>query len=153
MLFWQCFAAMTAVGIGSFFLGRLLPRRFFWVDCFPWRCYSWEREGKIYRRIFVHRWQRYLPDMSRILPGFIRPKRLEEDMDRCLPELIRETCVAELIHWLLCPAGLLCRVIWPGTGGKVCALLFMLGNLPYILVQRYNRPRLAALAHRRGIIR
>ena len=57
-----------------------------------------------------------------------------------------ETCVAELTHALLCIAGLALLWLWPGTGGIVLfALYVLLGNIPFILIQRYNRPRLQKL--------
>ena len=41
---------------------------------------------------------------------------------------------------------LLCLRLWPGWGGVlVWAVWFLLGNLPFILIQRYNRPRLLRL--------
>ena len=62
-----------------------------------------------------------------------------------LPQMLRETCVAELTHWLLCVAGLHCLTLWPSVGGLAVVCLNILGNLPFILIQRYNRPRLARL--------
>jgi len=56
--------------------------------------------------------------------------------------------VAELIHVLLCLSGVYCIVLLAGAGGLVIAVLNVLGNLPFILVQRYNRPRLAKLLKR-----
>ena len=59
--------------------------------------------------------------------------------------LLQETCVAETVHWLLIlfsPA----FVIFMKRGyGAVFCLLYILGNLPFIVIQRYNRPRLAAI--------
>ena len=37
--------------------------------------------------------------------------------------------------------------LWPGWGGAiVLAVWVLLANLPFILIQRYNRPRLMRLA-------
>ena len=62
--------------------------------------------------------------------------------------MIRETCVAEFIHVLLCIASLGCLRIWPGFGGFCMAFLYTLGNIPFIMIQRYNRPRLVSLQGR-----
>ena len=36
--------------------------------------------------------------------------------------------------------------IWPGVGGIVAALVYIfVGNLPFVIIQRYNRPRLQKL--------
>ena len=53
--------------------------------------------------------------------------------------------MAECIHLLLPLAGLYCLRLWPGAGGVIVALLYFLGNLPFVLIQRYNRPRLQRL--------
>lgn len=48
--------------------------------------------------------------------------------------------MAEMIHVLLSLTGLGCLVIWQGIGGVlVTAVYILLGNLPFILIQRYNR--------------
>lgn len=60
--------------------------------------------------------------------------------------LVQETCVAEAVHTASSLLGLLCLRLWPGWGGVlVWAVWFLLGNLPFILIQRYNRPRLLRL--------
>ena len=60
--------------------------------------------------------------------------------------MIRETCTAELVHNLLNIAGLWLLNLWDGIGGVVMYLVYvLLGNIPFILVQRYNRPRLKVL--------
>ena len=36
--------------------------------------------------------------------------------------------------------------IWPGAGGVLITVIYIvLGNLPFIIIQRYNRPRLQKL--------
>ena len=117
MEFLHCVIYLAAVGAAAFVVGRLLPCG--WPD--PnrgwWRSFPAEREGRIYEKLHIRRWQKRVPDMSRILPRFIPAKKLEgRDLQR-LPEMIRETCVAELIHLLLCLAGLHCLRIWRGVGG------------------------------------
>ena len=60
--------------------------------------------------------------------------------------MIEETCVAEFIHFLLILLGFYALRLWPGTGGAVfTAVYILLGNLPFLIIQRYNRPRLQKL--------
>ena len=59
--------------------------------------------------------------------------------------MIQETCVAELVHGLLCLSGLACLKLWPGMGGAIITLLNLVVNLAYVAIQRYNRPRLLRL--------
>lgn len=84
--------------------------------------------------------------MSRLLPALMPAKKLTAETFADLPRMIQETCVAELIHVLLSVTGLACLAIWPGVGGAVVtAVYILLGNLPFIIIQRYNRPRLQRL--------
>lgn len=60
--------------------------------------------------------------------------------------LVQETCVAEAVHTASILLGLGALWLWPGWGGVVLWLIwFLLANLPFILIQRYNRPRLMRL--------
>jgi len=145
MGFWECIKYLAAVGIIGFIVGRILPKKWFHHDKFPYMLYRFEREGRVYEKLRIKSWHRKLPDMRRILPKLMPPKKLAFNEIHRLPEMIRETCVAELIHKLLCFAGLHCISIWHGGGGTLLAVINILGNLPFILVQRYNRPRLVRL--------
>lgn len=146
MGFWRCCIYYALLGVVSFPVGRL-SRRFLRADRFPFRVQPWE--GELYRALRVHDWQDKVPDMSRLLPALIPPKRLTEDYRARLPRMIEETCVAELVHALLSLAGLYTLRLWPGRGGRILTALYILvGNLPFILIQRYNRPRLQRLLAR-----
>ena len=119
--FLHCALYLAATGIGAFFLGRLLPKTWFRGDAFPYRCYPFEQ--KLFRVLHIKDWQSRVPDMSRILPGLMPDKKLTAETFSDLP-----------------------RMIWQGIGGVlVTAVYILLGNLPFILIQRYNRPRLQRL--------
>ena len=146
--FLHCVLYLFLAGISFFFVGEALPRRWFHPDRRPFSCMKHEQNGKIYDHLHIRGWKDRVPDLSKLLPDMI-PKRLRaceslSQMDR----LIRETCVAELTHNVLIGAGLACLWIWPGRGGRIMSLLWAVGNVPFILIQRYNRPRLEHLAER-----
>ena len=144
MGFWRCCIYYAALGVVSFFLGRLLPKNWFHGDRFPFRCSP--REAKLYCALRVHDWQDKAPDMSKIVPKLIPAKNLDGDFRAHLPRMIQETCVAELTHVLLSFCGLYALRLWPGAGGVAVTLVYiLLGNVPFILIQRYNRPRLQRL--------
>ena len=88
--------------------------------------------------------------MSRILPDMVRKQVTPTAVTAAQAVvLVQETCVAEAVHWGLSAAGLLCLRLWRGLWGAAISLAyFLLGNLPFILIQRYNRPRLAGLLER-----
>ena len=86
------------------------------------------------------KWKTRLPDASliitKILPGFMPRKRLDDE--KKIPILIRETHVAAAI------LGFGCVFLWNGVGGWIMSILFLLINIPFIIMQRFNRPRLIA---------
>ena len=94
----------------------------------------------------VKQWQAKVPDMSRIFTNIMPAKKLKRQTLSDLPRMIQETCVAEWTHGILSIAGLAMLWFWPGIGG-ICmtAVYILLGNLPFIVVQRFNRPRLQKL--------
>ena len=149
MHFLRCFLYLFAVGVLSFVLGRGLATRAIDPEKGWFRSYKWERDGKIYEYLGIRSWYKKLPDMSRILPRTMPKKTLEHDYVYHLPTVIRETCVAEIVHVFLSVAGFGCLLIWPGVGGVTVTVLFsVILNGPFILVQRYNRPRLIRLYKR-----
>ena len=145
----RCLVYLSLLGIGSFLLGRLVPKAWFRWERFPYRTFAWERQGSIYQAIGIRRWQNRIPDMSRILPSVMPAKAITGRKTSAeLERMLQETCVAEWIHALLGLLGFGCLWLWPGWGGVMAALLYLVGNLPFVLVQRYNRPRLRRLLER-----
>jgi len=147
MRFLICFLYLLLLGLFCFPFGRLLAKISFRTDRFPFRAFPFEREGKLYEKIGIRSWQSRAPDISKLIPGIVPRKEIPKRPDaEALRRMISETCVAELTHALLCIAGLALLWLWPGTGGIVLfALYVLLGNIPFILIQRYNRPRLQKL--------
>ena len=147
--FWNCIIYLALTGIVGFLLGRILPKKWFRADKFPYRTFRFENDGRIYLRLNIRKWQNRIPDMSKILPKLMPAKALSHSYGaKELMIMVQETCVAEFIHALLCVAGLFCMLIWKAPGGVIIAILYFLGNLPFILVQRFNRPRLLKLLAR-----
>ena len=136
---------IALIGILAHILGEALPRKWFHWDRFPYRTFSWEREGRVYEAMGIRRWKDRLPDMSRLMPDMVKKKLSAADP----MSLVQETCVAEFIHVVLSVLGLACLWLWPGFGGTAVTLVYiLLGNVPFIIIQRYNRPRLVRLYER-----
>ncbi len=141
--FVRCVLYLALIGVFSFLLGRALPKSLFHWDRFPFRLYGWEKQGSVYKALGVQRWKEKVPDMSVILPKLMPSKRLPKGAGpEELTLMVRETCVAEFIHALLCVAGFGCVFLWKGVWGWVASVLYVLGNVPDIIIQRYNRPKL-----------
>ena len=147
MRFIICFLYLLLLGLLCFPFGRLLAKISFRTDRFPFRAFPFEREGKLYEKIGIRSWQSRAPDISKLIPGVVPRKEIPKRPDaQTLRRMINETCVAELTHVLLCFAGIALFWLWPGAGGIILYVFYVLaGNIPFILIQRYNRPRLLRL--------
>lgn len=149
MGFWKCVAYLCGTGVLGFLGGRLLSKKQMNPETGLFRCRQREEGGRVYEKLGIRKWHKRLPDMSRILPFLMPPKNLQGDYKNRLDEMIQETCVAEVVHILVSLLGLFCLDLWPGIGGVVMVLIHtMLLNVPFILIQRYNRPRLMRLRNK-----
>ncbi len=133
------------IGILAHVLGEALPRAAFDHVKFPYAPYAWELNGRFYNRLHIERWKNKLPDKSRHVRSTVE-KRICGD---CTPahflSLIRETCVAEFVHWLLLLISPLLLLALHTPAGVCCTMLYGLSNIPFIMIQRYNRPRLVRM--------
>ena len=142
----RCAVYLAITGMIGFFLGRVMPRKWLKPENGLFRCFAIEKDGAVYEKLGIRKWHKRLPDMSRILPSVMPAKNLSGDYEERLPDMILETCVAEVVHITVSVAGFCCLWIWPGIGGAVVTAVYvLLLNLPFILIQRYNRPRLIRL--------
>lgn len=144
--FWACLIYLALISVGFFILGRVLPKEKFSFERYPFCALPIEDGGRIYQRIGVHKWKGRFPDMSRILPFLMPSKKLPRAVTADQIELmIQETCIAEWIHGLLSILGFGCVLIWKNIGGWIVSVLYLFGNLPYMIIQRYNRPKFIRL--------
>ena len=142
----QSILYVAGVGILSQLIGPFLPRRWFHADHFPYRAFAWENGGKIYNKLGIRKWKDRVPDMSRIAKNMVAKKLPVGSSSAQMERLVQETCVAEMVHALLIIAGLWVLKLWPTVWGVLFYLVYaLLGNLPFIIIQRYNRPRLMKL--------
>ncbi len=143
-------ACMAGVGILSTLIGELPPRTWFHPDRFPYRTHRWEQDGKIYRKVGVHLWKDHVPDMSRVR----KKKMVSKHLGKCptadgVRVLALETCRAEAVHSILCLLSVGLIFLWDNRWiGLGVTLAYILFNLPFIIIQRYNRPALVALEER-----
>jgi glycosyl-4,4'-diaponeurosporenoate acyltransferase len=137
-----------AIGSLSFIVGQSLSRERFDFRAFPYAPFKFERGGNIYRRCGVHLWKDRVPDMSRIIRGVFK-KKLPLRRDRAyLLALIRETCVAEFVHMILILASPVFLFVLDESAGWIAMAAYALVNLPFIIIQRYIRPKLVTLYER-----
>ncbi len=141
---------IAALGIASHFIGQALPRAHFSAEKFPYRTAAWENGGRVYEKLGIKRWKDFMPDMSRIMPDMVKKKITKSSRGEGYDTLIKETCVAECVHYWLIALSLGIFLFWRGALAAVFWLVYnILGNVPFIIIQRYNRPRLVLLEQRR----
>lgn len=136
---------LATISITIFTIGRFFPRKWIKEEAYPFCCFAFEKDGRIYEKIKIRKWKTKWPDASMLLHGFFPKhypkKRLDDKPNKKLPILIKESCLAETTHFLCSILGFGCVFIWKQAGGFILSLLYFFVNLPPIIIQRYNRPR------------
>ena len=152
-----CFILWPVLQLAAAHFCHRLPDRVLSPRSWFFRSHDFEDGGRIYQKIFrVRRWKHLLPDgnITRKRPRF-RKKHLEDFSAENLDRFLVESARAELTHWLAMPFFWVfgffvpARVIW------YMLIYALLANLPCIIAQRYNRPRVQRLLARmkpRGFI-
>ncbi len=142
-------AAYGAVcSLAVLIIGLVLPRKWFNPESMLFAERKWENGGKIYNRLYVSKWKSKLPDMSKYIKQMLSKRIHGTETADDINRLIAETCVAEAAHYVLMALSVGMVIIWRDVGGLICCLCYAAGNIPYIIIQRYNRPRLARMMNR-----
>jgi glycosyl-4,4'-diaponeurosporenoate acyltransferase len=115
----------------------LRPRRF-------------ETPGRYRRWLRINRWKDKVPEAGDLFRGGVSKRRLPAYDRDGLQLFVRETRRAELAHWWAMACGPL-FVLWnPPLAAGLLVGYGVAVNLPFILIQRYNRIRTQALVQRRS---
>ena len=112
----------------AFILGELFPRKWVRYNRFPFNEFSFEKDGSFYRRLRINEWKDRVPDMS-ILFKWMLPKHA-----------IPQSRSSEYFF------------VYHNAWGFIASTLYALGNLPFVLIQRYNRPRFKLIMERQNQI-
>ena len=139
---------IAIIGILAHFIGEALPRRWFNPRRAPYAPWGFERSGRLYRALKVHAWKDRLPDMSKISSRMVGKRVSLTGSSAEAQRVAVETCVAEVVHLALIPLAVPVYLICPTGPGLAVAIVYALSNLPFIIIQRYNRPTLLTLAER-----
>lgn len=131
-------------------ISLLLPDRWLEPGLPLWRARRWEQNGRIYERVFhIKSWKRLLPDGGALWKKRGYQKRnLNDYSEENLRRFLIESARGELMHWIAISPfwvfGLFASdyVVW------IMLAYALAVNLPCIIAQRYNRPRVRALFNR-----
>ena len=105
---------------------------------------KWEHNGRWYKeKLKIQLWKDKVPQHIG-KDGFSKAHITEVSLEY-LDEFILETCRGEWMHFTDCICALVVFLINPLFPGVLFSFLILLGNVPFALIQRYNRFRLQTL--------
>lgn len=141
------FIVWPSIQVGGAWLALNLPNRFYSAKRFPFKSYNFERNGQIYQTLFrIKNWKHLLPDGASVWKkkGY-QKKHITSFEIRNLNTFLIESCRAEMTH--IVPIALF-WVFFLITTPLITWIMFaysLIVNLPCIIAQRYNRPRVIRL--------
>jgi glycosyl-4,4'-diaponeurosporenoate acyltransferase len=110
---------------------------------------GFEAGGRWYRRwLRIHRWKDRVPEAGALFAGGISKRQLPSYDVAGLELFVRETRRAELAHWWAMACGPVFLLWNPPLASALLVGYGVVANLPFIMIQRYNRARGRALLAR-----
>lgn len=105
---------------------------------------SWEHDGRLYKqKLKINLWKDKVP--QHIGKGGFSKQHFTDVSLEYLDQFIVETCRGEWMHKRDCLSIIITLTINPLLPGIFFSFLILLGNFPFVLIQRYNRFRLQIL--------
>ena len=138
------FGLMVAWHLIVLLVCRTLPISFFDYNRFLYKPRAWEREGNFYvKKLKIKKWKDRLPQY--VASGGFSKRNLNsfKTIDKkYLGRFISETCRAEWNHFFCCLYFAISFSVnsWPYS--LIFSLIPIIANLPFLIIQRYNRLRL-----------
>lgn len=137
----------SATGYAAHRLSDRTLRRDGWLL----RARPFETGGRFYRRrLRIHRWKDRLPEAGALFAGGLSKRHVPAYDEAGLQRFARETRRAELTHWWAMWCGPLFALWNPPLASVLLVAYGVLVNLPFVLIQRYNRFRIESLLARRA---
>lgn len=100
-------------------------------------------EKKFYNLLRVRKWKKYIPTYS--------PDTFDTNQ-KTVKEIVGATCQAEIVHEVIMVLSLLPITVIPVLGGAaaviITSFLSMLIDSVFVILQRYNRPKLVRIMER-----
>ena len=141
-----CFILWPVFQVSSAVICKMLPVRYLNAGNFWFMPHRWEKNGHIYQKLFkVRRWKRYLPDGAAVIRGGFRKNKMADFSGANLEKFLIESCRAELTHLFAVPPFVLFGLFEPPKVVILMLVYALLVNMPCVIAQRYNRPRVQKL--------
>lgn len=152
LIIWLILINIIAWGFIHYFISYLcfkIPLSYFEKDNKVFKTRKWEQSGQIWQKIFkVKKWKSRIIEGSSIAKESYDKSHLHGTKRSDLSTFAAETRRAELTHWMLilpAPLFFLWNPIWAGWVMIIYALIV---NLPFIIIQRYNRGRILMILNK-----
>lgn len=149
-----------AVNLGIFafisviitFLSVLLPKYYYNYKMWLYRERKWEHGGKLYESKFkVKKWKVCLPELADFIK-FIFPKKfIKEFSTDYMSKYLMESCRAELTHWCIIFSTVVFLIFENTETFIYMFFIAFIANIPFIIIQRYNRPRILNIMKHKGM--
>lgn len=139
-----CFVLWPILQVSAALFCLFLPDRFYSTNRFLFGKHRWEVGGHIYDRLFhVRRWKHLLPDGAAAWKkrGY-QKKHMKDFSPENLSRFLVESARGELTHWLAILPFWVFGFFVPPAVVALMLLYALVVNIPCIIVQRYNRPRI-----------
>lgn len=149
---WLIIINIFAWGFLHYFISYLcfkIPLNYLKKDSRLFRIKGWEHSGKLWQKLFrVKKWKSRIIEGSSIAKTSYDKSHLHGKREKDLVVFAAETKRAELTHWLLIvPAPLF--FFWnPIWAGWIMVIYALVANIPFIVVQRYNRGRIEVILNK-----
>lgn len=139
-----CFLGLVA---GFFF--AVIPKKVFYRLSPLFKERRYEKGGIFYNKYFkINQWKDKLPQFSELTRFGFKKASLNNISDEYLEIFKTETMRAELTHFVLIILSPLYVFVKPDILHILTLTGCILGNIPFIMIQRYNRIRIIKLQSR-----
>lgn len=146
-----CFVLWIVINFSAAYVCLYLPDKVFNPRSFFYRSHPFEKDGQIYEDIFrVKSWKQLLPDGGGLWKkrGY-KKRHLQDFSEENLERFLIEACRGEMTHWLSILSFWIFGFFLPASSTWAMLIYALIANLPCIIAQRYNRPRILKLLERR----
>ncbi len=145
IILWFIFQVSAAI------VSRKIPNNWYASNSFLFKERNWENRGEFYSDVFkVKKWKKFLPDGAAVTKDGYRKRNLTNYSQENLEIFLIESRRAEFTHYL---AILPFWVFGLFAPIKIIGYMFIYAlfiNMPCIIVQRFNRPRILRIKEKLG---
>ncbi len=133
-------------------LSFILPYSCFHYENWMFKQRKWEKNGKFYQNIFkVKLWKDKLPELADFIKFAFPKKFIKEFKGEFLSKYIKESCRAELVHWIIIYSSIIFLFFNDISTFIIMVIIDVMLNIPFIIIQRYNRPRIISIMKHKGM--